>query len=202
MEPSQPWTIRECSLGAVQRTRGSAVAPSRTIPAALLNETTFMLLSIFSWPFSGEKGIMECSYLRLSRYAEKHRFLPRLLPASTFMLTSIYFVSFPFLQRICRLGRPEVYMWNRTMPLYGVMWSRQQVLWRRERWAWGKWKGFLEWEVWMWAGLKRLGPRKENGHSSGKGALHTGFGDSENPARVEESIVETKEVWKRQSWGG
>lgn len=59
----------------------------------------------------------------------------------------------------------------------------------------GKWKGFLEWEVGMWVALKRLGPRKE--HGSWKGAVHMEFGDSENPYRVEESIVEIKKRFEK-----
>lgn len=53
-------------------------------------------------------------------------------------------------------------------------------------------KGFLAKEVWLGVGLKRLGPRKEHGSSSGKGAVHLGCEGSENPATVDESMVEIK----------
>lgn len=46
---------------------------------------------------------------------------------------------------------------------------------------------------------KRLRPRKEHGSSSGKGAVHVGFGGSASPARAEEPIVEINEVCKVES---
>lgn len=133
------------------RTRGSEIVQSRSTCLLLC------LMKRLAWPsLSSWKGIMEWGSLQFMRYAEKYRFLRRLLPASTLMLTSTSFAPFSFprecinaqpcLRGICKLGRQKCTC-EVAMPLYGAVRSRQRASWRRGLWAWEQWRRSWGWEL-------------------------------------------------------